>query len=171
MSDEKPSHLERLSVAQNTSNLALDPNRHKTDADYILGMGLAASRSPACAAPLTHLTGASTQTEFKAAQEAVRKAVKHLNYVRNWRLSGINSNRVADLALAHHISPACPHCSGLRWQTIPGTPSLSGAPCGHCHGTGRRPIQRKFHDEIQDAIDYIVGVGITTERALARVMR
>jgi len=171
VSDEKPSHLERLSLALYTNNLTMDVNRQRTDYDYVVALGIATGRNGSVAAPLTHLHLHSTQSAYRQAHEAVVDLVKRVGSKKNWRLNAGNTKRVADLALAHHVAPACPVCSGRKWQSIPGTPSTSGAPCTACRGSGRRPVHRNLHDEITQIIAMLEKADDLTSRTIGRLLR
>lgn len=171
MSDERPSHMERLSLAIHTSNLTLDINRRGTDFDYVLAMGIASSRNAAVAAPLTQLHLHSTQSAYRQAHESVVNLVKRVNSRKNWRLNKANTKRVADLALAHHVAPACPACQGRRWQLILGTPSVSGAPCTTCHGSGRRPVHRRLFEEVTQIIALLERTDDLTNRTIGQLLQ
>lgn len=36
----------------------------------------------------------------------------------------------------------CKTCNGTRYETIPGTPTLSDVPCPSCHGSGERSLDK-----------------------------
>lgn len=169
MSD-RPSAFERLSTAVHTSDLTVDPE-HRTDADYVIALGIASSRHAKAASHLMRLHLDGTNTSLKAAYNSVLALTKRLNGKRNWRLNGRSLHTVALQSLSHHVSPTCPHCQGRKFEVLEGSPTLSTEACKHCHGTGRRPIQKKHRDQIQQLIAVLESIDEITERAVARLVR
>ena len=170
MNAERPSALERLSTAISTSDLTVDAD-HRTDADYVLALGIAGARYSAVASPMMHLHLSGTRTNLKAAYTSVLALVRRLNSKRNWRLHAHALSTVALQALAHHVSPTCPHCQGRRFELQEASPVLSTKVCKHCHGTGRRPIQKKYREQIAHVIAALEQIDSVTERAVARLVR
>lgn len=169
MSD-RPSPLERLSTAISSSDLTFDPN-HRTDLDYIAAMGIAGLRHSAVAGPMMRLHLASSPAALRTAYESVLGLVKRLNIKKNWRLAGHSMHAVALNALSHHVDPTCPHCQGRKFELLEGSPTLSTKICRHCHGTGRRPVQKKHRDHIEAVIASLEQIDSVTERAVARLVR
>lgn len=168
--EDRPSAFERLSTAVHTSDLTVDPD-HRSDADYIIALGVAGSRHSAVASPLMHLHLSGTNTNLKAAYNSVLALAKRLNAKKNWRLNGTALQAVALHSLSHHVVPICPHCHGRKFEVCDGAPTLSAEACKHCHGTGRRPIQKKHRDQIQQLIAVLESIDEVTERAVARLVR
>ena len=167
---ERPSAFERLSTAVHTSDLTVDAE-HRTDADYIIALGVACSRHSAVASPLMHLHLSGTNTNLRAAYNSVLSLAKRLNAKKGWRLNGRALDTVALQSLSHHVSPTCPHCHGRKFEVLEGTPTLSAEACKRCHGTGRRPVQKKHRDQIQQLITVLESIDEVTERAVARLVR
>lgn len=167
---EKRSTLERLGAAMGSSNLRVDAN-NRSDVDMIIALGLSVAKLPAAASPLVHLQLAGSMTEIRRGREAVLSMVKRLNATRSWKLTGNAMRQVADLALAHHIAPACPHCHGRGYEVQQGTPALSERACSHCHGTGRRQVAKRHRDEIHIVIGMLERIDELTERAVKRALR
>lgn len=167
---ERPSSLERLSVAMSTSDLTLDAN-HRGAADYIVALGIAGIRHSAVASPMMRVHLAGRPDDLRAAFNAVLGLVRRLNLKKNWRLAGHSTQAVALHALSHHVDPTCPHCHGRKFELLEGSPTLSTKICRHCHGTGRRPVQKKHRDQINAVIAALESIDSVTERAVARLVR
>jgi hypothetical protein len=168
--DTRPSALERLSSAVNTTDLTVDAD-HRTDADFIIALGIAGSRHSRVASPMMRLHVNGTNTNLRAAFESVLSLVKRLNAKRNWRLAGRSVDTVALQALSHHVNPTCPRCHGRKFELQDGTPVLSTKACLSCFGSGRRTVQKKFREEISHVISTLEQIDSTTERAVARLVR
>lgn len=168
--NSRPSALERLNVAMNSSDLSLDFD-HRTDLDYVVALGIAEARTGRTAAPLMRLHTTTSRLALKDAYAAVEALVRRLNAKSNWRLNSQSIRTVAERALAHHIAPACPHCCGRGFELQDNSPVLSAKACKHCQGSGRRPVQRKHRDEITKLISILEQIDSTTERAVARLVR
>lgn len=166
----RPSPLERLGVAMSTSDLTVDPI-HRTDADYVIALGIAESRNNAVAGPLARLYMTSSKTSLRRAFESVYGLVKKLGAKRGWRLTEDEERVVSKQALMHHVSPACAPCHGRGYEVQPGTPVLSDRPCKACKGTGRRPIQKKLQPEIAQVVAVLENIDSITESAIARLVR
>lgn len=166
----RPSALERLSTAINSSDLTVDAD-HRTDADYIISLGIAGSRHSKVASPMMRLHLSGTNTSLKAAFDAVLSLVKRINAKRNWRLNGQSLTAVSLQALSHHVSPTCTCCKGRKFELQDGTPVLSTKPCRVCGGSGRRPVQKKFREEINHVVTALESIDDVTERAVARLVR
>lgn len=169
-SADRPSAFERLSTAVHTSDLTVDAE-HRTDADYVIALGIACSRHSAVASPLMHLHLSGTNTNLRAAYNSVLSLAKRLNAKKGWRLNGRALDTVAMQSLSHHVSPTCPHCHGRKFEVLEGTPTLSAEACKRCHGTGRRPVQKKHREQIQQLITVLESIDEVTERAVARLVR
>lgn len=169
MSD-RPSALERLTSALSSSDLSFDPD-HRTDLDYLVAAGIAASRNGAVALPLMNIQLASRPSDLHAAYEAVLVMVKRMNVKKAWGLAQHSVHAVALNALSHHVDPTCPHCQGRKYELQDGAPVLSVKHCKHCRGTGRRPIQKKHQEQINAVIATLEQIDSTTERAVARLVR
>lgn len=170
MSNPRPTAMERLSVAMNSTDLTMYPER-RADWDYVTAAGIAGARNGRLAAPLMHLHLVTTQSGLREACDAVRGLVRRMNTKRNWRLNGEAIETVADRALAHHLQPTCPHCQGRGFELIEGAPALSDRACKHCQGSGKRPIQKKHREEIGHVLAVLEGIDDVTGRAVARLVK
>lgn len=166
----RPSALERLGVAMNSSDLSLDFD-HRTDLDYVMAAGVAEARNPAIASALLHLHTTTSRLALKDAYKAVEALVRRIDAKMNWRLNGQAIRTIAERALAHHIAPVCPHCQGRGFELQENSPVLSAKACKHCHGDGRRPVQRKHREEITKLIGILESIDAMTERAVSRLVR
>lgn len=169
MSD-RPSPLERLSSALNSSDLTFDAD-HRGDLDYVAALGIAASRHGKVASPVMRVHYANSPGDLNSAFRAVVSLVKRFNAKRNWRLNAKSVQVVALHALSHHVDPVCQHCHGRKFELLEGSPTLSAKACRHCHGTGRRPVQKKHRDQIEHVIAALENIDSVTERAVARLVR
>lgn len=167
---ERPSAFERLSTALNSSDLTFDAD-HRTDLDFVAALGIAGSRHSAVASPLMRVHLAGRPDDLNAAFRAVLALVKRFNAKRNWRLAGTATQAVALHALSHHVDPVCPHCHGRKFELQDNSPVLSTKACKACHGTGRRPVQKKYRDQISAVIAALENIDSVTERAVARLVR
>jgi hypothetical protein len=64
------------------------------------------------------------QAEVEKHRQAERRAEMH------------RATEKAAAVIRYWLEQGCPSCNGLKWQLIPGTPSLSGRPCKVCGGSG-----------------------------------
>jgi len=167
---ERPSALERLSTAMSSSDLTFDPV-HRTDLDYVAALSIASLRHSAAAAPLMRVHLANSPAALKTAYQSVLSLVKRMNLKKNWRLAGHSMHAVALNALSHHVDPTCPHCQGRKFELMDSSPTLSTKVCRHCHGTGKRPVQKKHRDQINAVIAALEQIDSITERAVARLVR
>lgn len=163
------SALERLAVAMSSKNLTLDDTRR--DVDYIIAAGISASWHGPVASSLLRLHASTSMTDLKVASASVQGLVAKLNTRRNWGLTPAQVEAVASKALAHHVTPACLACGGHGYELVPGTPTLSSVACASCHGTGRRPVQKKLRNEIQQTIGVLENIDSVTQAAVARLVR
>lgn len=167
---DRPSAIERLSAALNSSDLTLDVN-HRGDLDFVLALGIAASRHGKVASPVMRVHYAKSPGDLNSAFRAVVSLVKRFNAKRGWRLNAKSTQVVALQALSHHVDPVCPHCHGRKFELLEDTPTLSTKICKHCHGTGRRQVQKKYRDQINYVISVLESIDEVTERAVARLVR
>ncbi|MBU3577525.1 hypothetical protein [Polynucleobacter sp. UK-Kesae-W10] len=167
---ERPKALERLSVAMSSSDLTLD-FEHRTDLDYVVALGIAEARHSRISGPLMRLHTTTSRLSLREAYHSVDQLTRRMNVKLNWRLSGDGIRAVAERSLAHHIAPACPHCSGRGFEMQPSAPVLSTKACSHCHGTGKRPVQKKYREEIKRIVSILEEIDSSTERMVARLVR
>lgn len=149
--DARRGPLERLASAFGSSDLALRP-RGAGDADVLVASGLTALQLGPVASTLIVLHSGHTQGNYRAALVQVQKMVRFRGQKLGWRLNKAAAHRVGELALAHHLHPACPHCKGRGKLAAEGTPYLTANICTHCRGSGERPIQRKHHEQIDEMV-------------------
>lgn len=167
---ERPSAFERLTVAIGSSDLTADPI-HRGDLDYIIALGVASARHSTVASPMMRLHLAATPAALRNAFQSVLGLTKRMNAKKNWRLNGKALQVVALQALSHHVNPVCGHCHGRKFELMEGAPALSARACKHCHGTGRRLVQKKYRDFIGQVIAALESIDEVTERAVARLVR
>ncbi len=172
MSD-KPSIHERLVSAFATRALSLEvgPGARCLDADHVMALGMAAHWLPPAAGETIRLQASSTQVGYRTTRNATRRLAWRLAKMRGWTLSARNVERAADLALAHYMFPSCPECSGRGFEVLDGAPVLSGRACRACHGSGKRPVQARWHDEIVAVIAELETMTERTERVVRRLLR
>lgn len=167
---ERLSEHERLHRAFESQDLSLRPGK-RGDADHLIALGLAAKAAGGPAAALIRVHLASSIGELRAALRSTLAIAKRLSQTRGWGLRGTSLMRVAEIALAHHIYPACFHCHGRGYDVVPGAPALSDRQCKHCGGSGHRPVQKKWRSEISELISVLERIDSVTEAAVARRLR
>lgn len=168
--DDKPTIAERLHSAFAATDLSVSLE-HRTDADFLMALGMAERRTAAACGAVVRLSTVASQTEYRQARESVIRLVRALNAKRNWRLAGSAIRQVGELAMAHHAFPRCQLCGGRGREKPDGAPYLSGKICEPCHGTGKRPIQRKHHDEIRAVLEVLERADSMTEHHVKRILR
>lgn len=176
MNENPRTFRERAGLATSTSHLRQDDN-NRTDLDYVLAMGIAAVRNNAAALPLLRLHLAATGADYEAARlYAINVAAKLRNHNKwdNGRGRPIPFAAVchiAEVALAHHICPVCPHCHGRKFKIIPGTPNLSTTICPHCRGDGRRQVQAQYREYIEATLVQLELLDNKTEATVKELMQ
>lgn len=170
MSSDGPTTVaERLAAARHSRDLRVD-ERRCGDVDYLAASGMA-SRSLGVGGSLIHLQAGAGPVAMSAAADSVKRLVRSMDARKGWRLKGEAVDRVAQLSLLHHIAPACPTCNGRKYVETPGTGRLSSCECGHCHGTGVRPLGRKHKDEISAVLAELARIEDAIQRSIARIVR
>jgi hypothetical protein len=56
-------------------------------------------------------------------------------------LSADDLARLVGRILDQFLDPLCATCQGVRFKVVQGTGRLSSVVCGHCRGSGRRPLK------------------------------
>ena len=164
-----------------SSNLRLNFER-RTDADYLIALGAASNRQArdrdetmamgaSAAGQLLHLHISGSVVAYKSALESILSLTEHLDARHGWQLEVHQLRRVAELALAHHVSPVCPDCNGQGYHMMPGAPVKSDKACKTCRGTGIRPLPRRNRQEIRQVISVLETLDYTLEVAVARYLR
>jgi hypothetical protein len=59
-------------------------------------------------------------------------------YVPKWGIA--EASLKVPAVIAYWLDQTCPHCHGLKYQRIPGAPTLSSRSCKSCGGVGVAPI-------------------------------
>jgi len=168
----RPSTLERITRAHESSDLSMDSwelNNLK-DIDVLTATGMVARRTSLSASIMGLQSGGSV-TALKRARESVVGLVRKLNIKRRWQLDEPAIVRVAELALVHHVSPACRHCHGRGYYVIHGTPTLSGRNCSHCKGSGVHPLPKRHKDQVGDVLSVLAHVDALTEHWVRKMLR
>lgn len=170
--DEPPSTLERIARAYESSDLSMVSHERSNlrDVDVLTATGLVARRTSLSASVMSVHTGGNV-TALKRARESVIGLVRKLNIKRRWQLEEHSIVRVAELALVHHVSPACRHCHGRGYYVIPGTPALSERQCSHCKGSGVHPLPKRHKDQVSDVLSVLAHVDALTEHWVRKMLR
>lgn len=146
-SQDTQTFRERASLAASSSQLR--QNGHNCSGiDYVLAMGIAAARGNAQALPILRLNAMATGPDFEAAYLYTLGLARKLQAKHRWHMTYAAVCQVARTALAIHVNPVCPHCNGLKFKVVAGTPYLSACACPHCRGEGRRQIPHKHQEEV-----------------------
>lgn len=168
----KPTTLERIALAYESTDLGMvssELNRIK-DADVLVATGIAASREGLSASIMSVHTGGNAAS-LRRARESVLDLARRLSVRRRWQLEDATVARVADLALVHHISPACRHCHGRGYHTIPGAPTLSDRQCSHCRGTGMHPIPKRHREYVMQILAILARSDSLAEHHVRKLLR
>ena len=169
-SDNPRTQREAASLATTSSQLRQGGHEH-TGIDYVLAMGLLAARGRAEALPILRLHSMATGPDFELAYLYVLGLAGKLKARKHWSASYTAVCHIARTALALHVCATCPHCNGLKFKVVPGTPNLSTTLCPHCRGDGRRQIPAKFRDEIGQVLVAMEALDDTTEAEIWRVLQ
>ena len=125
---------ERYISASQSSNMRVQAEKHG-DADVMIASGWSASR----------IGGALMRLHSKPTREGL--ALVHVQVAMEAdRMHISNPDAVATNALAWWLDRVCPVCHGRKYDTIPGTPSLSSIECPKCHGTGEKNMPAGARD-------------------------
>ena len=125
---------ERYLSASQSSNMRVQAEKHG-DADVMIAAGWSASR----------IGGALMRLHSKPTREGL--ALVHVQVAMEAdRMHISNPDAVATAALAWWLDRVCPVCHGRKYDTIPGTPSLSSIECPKCRGTGEKNMPSGARD-------------------------
>ena len=125
---------ERYISASQSSNMRVQAEKHG-DADVMIASGWSASR----------IGGALMRLHSKPTRDGL--ALVHVQVaVEADRLNIERPDAVASAALAWWLNRVCDTCHGRRYDTIPGTPSLSAIECPKCRGTGEKRMPAGARD-------------------------
>ena len=119
---------ERYLVATNTSNLKVEAEVRGA-ADVLIAAGWSSSR---IGHALMRLHSKPTRDGLEQVHTQVAIEANRLNIER--------PDAVASAVLAWWLDRLCGTCFGRRYDTIPGTPSLSAIECPKCHGAGEKTL-------------------------------
>lgn len=152
---------ERYLTATTSSQLGHDPN-HVCDADRLLAAAYATAGDPFKSLALDVYRLRATASMAGSHSIAERMAGKVVNKSRPKRGGKPEVSRIeaVDLCLVvlkwWHMQ-ACPVCEGRGHPHIPGTPLLDTArQCGHCDGTGIRPLKKHVKAKHLDLAHWLV---------------
>lgn len=165
---EKPSTLERLSVSFQSSHLKLREGR--CDLDYIIALGMVASKQLLVSAFLAAHYGGRNASQKEARKAAITLTQK-LNVKRGWKLELKDVLRVASAAMKIYCDPACPRCRNQKFLKVENAPVLSTKPCPKCHGTGRRLYPTRDLRKIGDVVDILCSIEHVAEIAIRQKLR
>lgn len=154
---------ERYLTATSSSQLGHDPN-HVCDADRLLAAAYAASGDARRSLALdvyrlratSNMTGANGIAERMASQ-IMQRAKRLDRKTGESKISRIEAHDLCIVILKWWHMQACPVCEGRGHPHIPGTPLLDTArQCGHCEGTGIRPLKKHVKAKHLDLAHWLV---------------
>lgn len=166
---------EQYLSATNSTQLAIDAE-HACDADKLLAAAYATAGDPRRSLALDVYRLRATADMRGARSIAERMAVEVMNRSKpagiNRRLpkpptiSRVEAIDLCIVVLKWWHMQTCPACHGRRHPVIPGTPHLDPTrTCGHCNGTGIRPLRKhvkanhlKLAEWIVDALDSLTAI-------------
>lgn len=166
MMEDKPSILERLSVAFNARSLSPGGKL-----DCVIAVGMAAVRLDSGASALIHLALGRDLVSSREALATAIRITRNMGVKHSWRLRLPEVESVAATALRFYACPICPGCLGRKFLVIPGTPSLSTRMCPKCRGTGLRPYPARHGDKIARVVDRLSTIEADFGREVIRVLR
>lgn len=144
--------IERYSAAVHSDNLAVDERTVMSDTDVLGAAGLAARSEPLGVALTRFFAGGKAGPVVEELTILVFKRARTVGV----KLSQVQAVDLSTAVLGWYRHGTCQPCGGTGYQLIPGTPSL-GDECTHCHGTGRLPFDRQFHEGTRDLARWLSG--------------
>lgn len=108
--------------------------------DTIIVAGMVGVHNPLAMLIWRWVFGGDHNTRHDVLRSLVTWTV-HLAAKRNWS----NTEPLVAVVVVvadWYNSHTCPACHGTKFETIPGTPSLSDAPCPVCHGSGETSLDK-----------------------------
>lgn len=169
---ERITTTERVARAYDSTDLSSESyqlNRIK-DVDVLTATGIAASREQLASA-IMGVYSAGTATSLRRARESVLVITQKLCARRGWGLDDEAITKVAMLSLVHHVAPACRHCHGRGYHTIPGAPALSNRQCSHCKGTGKHQIPKRQREYVLQVLSILERSESLTEHHIRKLLR
>lgn len=169
---ERRTILDRVAKAYDSSDLSMESYQlgRIKDVDVLIATGIAARRSSISAAIMAANAGGSVAA-IKKARESIIGLVRKLSERRNWGATDEDLVKVAELALVHHVSPACRHCHGRGYHVDPGSAKLSSRKCSHCKGTGRHPIQKRHRERVEVVLSTLANIDSMAEYYVRKLLR
>ena len=132
---------ERVASSQMSSNLR-ESRTGLGDVDILRASGMVSKRNP-LGMSLFRLKYAEIESEIPFCLAELSKLVMDKR-----GLDKDKARRVASRVLAHYLGDRCDDCGGTGYTLIPGTPTLSDAPCPVCKGQGILKFDSKNQDEL-----------------------
>jgi hypothetical protein len=146
---ERPGTGERIVGAVAGGNLTWDGE----SIDKVIALGVASARvsrrrrrggmPPPLLMKLASMTYrlklAGDATQYDEAEQAVRSLASALNKRWNWRSPPGRVKAMSRTVLRYWLVDNCPACTGRKFQTLAGTPTLSTRVCRACGGSGKAP--------------------------------
>lgn len=168
--DDRPGVLERMLTSFVTDDMTVDLE-HRTDADYLIALGMASRRKGSAAGVALRLKVAQIGGSLRPARNAVVDFARKMAAKRGWTLTSGRVRHIGEAAFMHHISPKCVGCSGTGYEKTPGAPSLSGKICKWCHGSGVKQIQHRNQKEIRAVLFELERIESLAEDEVKRLLR
>ena len=125
---------DRLASARQSSNLADKPDR-LTDVSVLAAAGMV-STGQAVGMALLRLRDSLDARSWPFCLAAVATRTRTLCSRLDPKISEREQHDLAEHILRRWVAPTCPACRGRGYETIIGTPHMSGRPCQRCRGAG-----------------------------------
>lgn len=146
--DDRPTIEEAYTSANTSSNLRVEADK-RGDADLLIAAGWSGSRIGMALMRLHAEYDSTSIPPGGSVTDAVLLQInlKTLPNIREqvglqaakW---GIERPHEVSLAVvAHWLDKNCNACQGRKFQSVPGTPSLSAKHCKTCHGSGESRLR------------------------------
>jgi len=146
MSTDRPDIAERYISAGQSSNLKCETREDAPHGDtaVLIAAGWSQSR----------LGGLLMRLQSRPYREGLAQAHHQIALqAAGWGIE--RPQAVAVAVLSWWLDHVCGRCKGVKFERVPGTPSLSAYKCRSCHGAGERPLS--YGDEAKRLTDWMDG--------------
>ena len=126
--EDRQSISEQYSQACTSSNLRCEADKRGA-ADVLIASGMSDSR----------LGGVLMRLLTKADRTGLEVVHQHLTQqAKRWNIE--HPEVVTASVLSWWLNQVCTHCSGVCFEIVQGSPSLSARNCKLCHGSGQKKL-------------------------------
>lgn len=141
---DRPTLAERYSSVSETSDLTLRPTR--CDADVLLAAGYATAGNErgALALSVYRMKVTGDRAAFgPLVEDAIDRLIRRgVRAGGRDKLNRPEARYIAETVMHWYLNDNCRHCTGRRYELIPGMQVTSANLCQTCSGTGRHPLEQ-----------------------------